>query len=96
GVIKLSLHANEPDMLFTKVLNTDSRLDSFHRLNCLNSKYVHSLKLLSYVLHSSTKNLLKDDWYMDAKTIDVKESTKYCVFGTDCLVELDNSLDAQI
>lgn len=97
GVIKLSLHANEPDMLFTKVLDTDNRLtDSFHRLNCLNSKYVHSLKLLSYVLHSSAKKLLKDDWYMDAKTIDVKESTNYCVFGTDCLVELDTSLDAQI
>lgn len=98
GVIKLNFHSNEAERLFTKVLCRDSSdSDSFKRLNILKNKYVHSIKLLSYILHTSAKKLLNDEWwYGRNENVDVKTSTKYCVFSTDYLVNLDTSLDAEI
>lgn len=96
GVIERNSSFNHSNRLFTKVLEKESHWDSFKAKNALNNQYEHSIKLLSYVLHSSAKELMKEDRFHDSSTLDVKSAIRFCVFDEEAMVTFTPSLDAEI
>lgn len=96
GVIKQDFHRNEADKLFTKAFDIDQGSNSFVSVNLLQSQYTHSTKLLSYVLHSTSHQVLKADYLFEESSPDVLSDTRYSVFGIEPLLKLDTSLDAVI
>ena len=96
GVIKLNLYTKNPDFLFTRSFDLGSGWDNFSRTNTLCSQYEHSVKLLSYVLHSSAIDLIKDDHFGRRNEVNITSAVKYCVFDIGALIEFTPSLDADI
>jgi hypothetical protein len=96
GVIKTNLYTNNPELLFTRVFDLGSGWNTFSSKNTLSSQYEHSVKLLSYVLHSSAIDLIKDDHFGRREEVNITTAVNYCVFDIDALITLTPSLDADI
>ncbi|EOZ8645462.1 coiled-coil domain-containing protein [Acinetobacter baumannii] len=96
GVISTNSDFNSSDRLFTRALDITRNWDSFSTMNALSSQYEYSTKLLSYVIHSSAKKLMKEDHFHSPSLMEVKNSIKYCIFDEDALVTFKPSIDAEI
>lgn len=96
GVIKSNLYTKNTDLLFTSVFELGSGWDTFSRKNKLCSQFEHSVKFLSYVLHSSAIDLIKDDHFGRRNEVNITTAVKYCAFDKDVLIEFTPSLDSEI
>lgn len=96
GVLKIQFNAEAPNSLFLETLDIGSGFNTFRRNNALESQYVHSVKLLSYVLHSSAKKLIHDNHFSRLDSVDVQANLKYCSFDENVLIEFSPALDNEI
>lgn len=96
GVIKQHFHRNDSDKLFLRAFDKEGGADTFIKANLLKNQYTHSIKLLSYVLHSTAQQIVSADFHFEEKLPDVQSDTRFCIFGIEPLVELDISIDVTI